>query len=146
MAAARADDGWPAAREGARAREGCVAPGECDPSQGIGALRPAGASPAAGTEGGVHRRARRRVRSWPICAQLPIAPSTYYEQKARAADPTRVPRRTERHRQLRPEVERLWRAARCAYRAKKVWNQLNREAMPPARWNDRAADLSADLR
>ena len=25
----------------------------------------------------------------PICQQLPIAPSTYYEQKAREADPSR---------------------------------------------------------
>ena len=27
----------------------------------------------------------------PICQQLPIAPSTYYEQKAREADPSRLP-------------------------------------------------------
>ncbi len=27
----------------------------------------------------------------PICAVLPIAPSTYYEQKARQADPSRLP-------------------------------------------------------
>jgi hypothetical protein len=26
-----------------------------------------------------------------ICAQLPIAPSTYYEHRAREIDPTRVP-------------------------------------------------------
>ena len=30
----------------------------------------------------------------PICAVLPIAPSTYYEQKAREADPSRWPGRT----------------------------------------------------
>ncbi len=29
----------------------------------------------------------------PICAVLPIAPSTYYEAKARVADPTRAPAR-----------------------------------------------------
>lgn len=69
----------------------------------------------------------------PICAQLPIAPSTYYEQKARAADPTRVPRRTQRDGQLRPEIERVWRANRRVYGAKKVWKQLNREAIPVAR-------------
>ncbi len=28
----------------------------------------------------------------PICRQLPIAPSTYYEQKAREADPSRLPK------------------------------------------------------
>ena len=69
----------------------------------------------------------------PICAMLPIAPSTYYEAKARQADPTRVPRRTQRDRQLRPEIERGWRANRRVYGAKKVWKQLNREAIPVAR-------------
>jgi len=29
----------------------------------------------------------------PICSVLPIAPSTYYEQKARQADPSRLPER-----------------------------------------------------
>ena len=29
----------------------------------------------------------------PICAELPIAPSTYYELKARERDPERVPAR-----------------------------------------------------
>jgi putative transposase len=29
----------------------------------------------------------------PICAALPIAPSTYYEQKARERDPDRRPAR-----------------------------------------------------
>ncbi len=29
----------------------------------------------------------------PICQVLPIAPSTYYKQKARQADPSRLPRR-----------------------------------------------------
>jgi hypothetical protein len=32
----------------------------------------------------------------PICAQLPIAPTTYYEAKARVADPTRHPARVQR--------------------------------------------------
>ena len=32
----------------------------------------------------------------PICAMLPIAPSTYYEQKARQADPSRLPKRSRR--------------------------------------------------
>ena len=69
----------------------------------------------------------------PICAELPIAPSTYYEHKARAADPTRVPRRARWDAQLRPEIERVWRANRRVYGAKKVWKQLNREGIPVAR-------------
>ena len=32
----------------------------------------------------------------PICKHLPIAPSTYYEHKARAADPERLPARVNR--------------------------------------------------
>ena len=34
----------------------------------------------------------------PICAQLPIAPSTYYEHKAREMDPERLPLRVQRSR------------------------------------------------
>ena len=34
----------------------------------------------------------------PICKQLPIAPSTYYEHKAREADPARIPARVKRDR------------------------------------------------
>ena len=69
----------------------------------------------------------------PICAQLPIAPSTYYEMKARAADATRVPAREQRDAHLCPEIARVWRANRCVYGAKKVWKQLQREAIPVAR-------------
>lgn len=68
-----------------------------------------------------------------ICAVLPIAPSTYYEQKARVSDPTRVPRRLQRDAQLRPEIERVWRENRRVYGAKKIWKQLHREAIPVAR-------------
>ena len=69
----------------------------------------------------------------PICAQLPIAPSTYYEQKARQRDPERLPARTQRDARLRPEIERVWRANRRVYGAKKVWKQLNREHIGVAR-------------
>lgn len=69
----------------------------------------------------------------PICAQLPIAPSTYYAQKARAADPARMPRRARWDATLRPEIARVWQANRRVYGAKKVWKQLNREAIPVAR-------------
>jgi transposase InsO family protein len=69
----------------------------------------------------------------PICAELPIAPSTYYEAKARQADPARVPRRAQRDTQLRPEIERVWRANRRVYGAKKVWKEMNRQAIEVAR-------------
>ena len=69
----------------------------------------------------------------PICAVLPIAPSTYYEAKVRAADPTRLPARTQRDAQLTPEIQRVWQANRRVYGAKKVWKQLRREGIPVAR-------------
>ncbi len=41
----------------------------------------------------------------PICKVLPIAPSTYYEQKARDADPSRLPQRVIRDGKLREQIE-----------------------------------------
>ena len=50
----------------------------------------------------------------PICQMLPIAPSTYYEQKAREKDPSRLPARAKRDVQLRGEIRREGRdVARC---------------------------------
>ena len=40
----------------------------------------------------------------PICAQLPIAPSTYHERKAREADASRLPARAVRDAMLREEI------------------------------------------
>ena len=45
----------------------------------------------------------------PICRKLPIAPSTYYEQKAREADPSRLSARSVREVEFREEIERAWR-------------------------------------
>jgi hypothetical protein len=44
----------------------------------------------------------------PICKVLPIAPSTYHEHAARRADPSRLPRRAQRDRELAPEIERVF--------------------------------------
>jgi len=69
----------------------------------------------------------------PICAQLPIAPSTYYEHHARERDPARRPVRTQRDAALVPEITRVWQATRRRYGADKVWKQLHREQIPVAR-------------
>jgi putative transposase len=69
----------------------------------------------------------------PICAMLPIAPSTYYEAKAREADPTRLPARTQRDMQLSEEIRRVWVGNRSVYGARKVWRQLRREKIQVAR-------------
>ena len=69
----------------------------------------------------------------PICAVLPIAPSTYYEQKAREADPNRRPARAIRDEVLKPEVQRVFDENFRVYGAHKVWTQLNREGLRVAR-------------
>ena len=69
----------------------------------------------------------------PICAVLPIAPSTYYEQKARARDPSRLPPRAQRDAALKPEIERVWHENHDVYGARKVWLQLKREGIDVAR-------------
>ena len=65
----------------------------------------------------------------PICAVLPIAPSTYYEAKARERDPSRLPARTQRDATLREAIGRVWRTNRCVYGVRKVWGQLTREGV-----------------
>jgi hypothetical protein len=69
----------------------------------------------------------------PICRMLPIAPSTYFEQKARAADPRRLPARLARDRELRVEIERVWKENQSVYGARRVWKQLKREGFEVAR-------------
>lgn len=68
-----------------------------------------------------------------ICKLLPIAPSTYYEHKARQSDPTRLPKRVQRDAQLRGMIRRVWQENFRAYGARKVWRQLHRENIPVAR-------------
>jgi putative transposase len=69
----------------------------------------------------------------PICAVLPIAPSTYYEQKAREHDPDRRPARAVRDEVLKPQIRRVWDENFRVYGAHKVWKQLNREGLRVAR-------------
>ena len=69
----------------------------------------------------------------PICAELPIAPSTYYEQKSYEMDPERLPPRVLRDRALEIEIRRVWEENFRVYGARKVWRQLNREGIKVAR-------------
>ena len=69
----------------------------------------------------------------PICSQLPIAPSTYYEQKARRCDPDRLPPRLQRDACLRKEIARVHSENLSVYGVRKVWRQLNREGIAVAR-------------
>jgi len=78
-----------------------------------------------------HHRDRYGVES--ICAQLPIAPSQYYEHKAREAMPERLPPRTRRDRELLPEIQRVHAENFGVYGARKVWRQLGRDGQVVAR-------------
>jgi transposase InsO family protein len=69
----------------------------------------------------------------PICAQVPIAPSTYYEQKARQADSTRLPARAQRDARLSGEIRRVWEENFQLYGVRKIWRQLRREGVEVAR-------------
>jgi putative transposase len=69
----------------------------------------------------------------PICAVLPIAPSTYYERKAREADPERLPLRAKRDATLRDQIRRVWQENFSVYGPRKVWGQLRREGLAVAR-------------
>ena len=73
----------------------------------------------------------RRVE--PICRVLPIAPSTYRAHAARKADPSRAPARDQRDAVMREEIRRVWNANFQVYGVRKVWRQLSREGMNPAR-------------
>ena len=69
----------------------------------------------------------------PICAVLPIAPSTYYRYKAQGVDPSRRSRRAQRDDVLRAEVQRVYDEQQQVYGVRKVWKQLGREGIPAAR-------------
>src|SRR6266511_2814230 len=58
----------------------------------------------------------------PICEQLPIAPSTYFETKRRPPS-----RRVLRDAELEVEIKRIYRDNFSCYGARKVWRQLRRE-------------------
>jgi transposase InsO family protein len=69
----------------------------------------------------------------PVCKQLPIAVSTYYEHRIRQADPDREPDRVKRDRWLKVEIQRVWDENQQVYGAEKVWRQMHREAIEVAR-------------
>ena len=76
---------------------------------------------------------RREYGVESICRVIPIAPSTYYEQKSRESDPSRLPLRARRDAFFREEVQRVWDENQKVYGARKVWLQLRREGFVVAR-------------
>lgn len=79
----------------------------------------------------------------PICAVLPIAPSTYYQSKTRHRDPDRRSARAKRDDGLKHEIQRVWDDNFGVYGVRKVWHQLKREGFDVARCT--VARLMRDL-
>lgn len=69
----------------------------------------------------------------PICRQIQIAPSSYYEHKGRERDPDRLPDRIKRYMKLEFNIQRVWEGNFRVYGARKVWRQLLREGTSVAR-------------
>ena len=69
----------------------------------------------------------------PICRVLPIAPSTYYEHKARQADPSRLPARARRDQVLKGHIRRVREENFEVYGVRKVWRQMRLDGIVVAR-------------
>jgi putative transposase len=69
----------------------------------------------------------------PICAVLPIAPSTYFLRKAQQQAPDTRSARARRDDELRTVIQRVWDDNEQVYGPRKVWKQLRREGHRVAR-------------
>jgi transposase InsO family protein len=69
----------------------------------------------------------------PICAVLPIAPSTYFLRKAQQREATKRSARAQRDTELRAGIQRVWDENDQVYGPRKVWKQLRREGTRVAR-------------
>jgi transposase InsO family protein len=76
---------------------------------------------------------RERFGVEPICAVLPIAPSTYFRHKAEQRDPTRRSTRAQRDAVLRAIIRRIHTEHHSVYGPRKVWKQMGREGLREAR-------------
>ncbi len=76
-------------------------------------------------------RAKFGVES--ICVVLAIAPSVYYEQRARERCPERRPRREREDEFVTDQIHRVWHENQEVYGVRKVWKQLRREGYQVAR-------------
>ena len=130
---ARFDDGDGRQAQGPGTREPGAAAGQRDPAQGVGVFCPGGARPPTQAMIAFIDDHRRAYGVEPICAVLPIAPSTYHAHAARRADPSRLPARTQRDAGLMPQIARVFEENFQVYGARKVWRQLRREGQGVAR-------------
>ena len=70
----------------------------------------------------------------PICKVLPIAPSTYFDHRAKQSDPAKLSARVRRDAALRPTISRVFERNHKIYGARKVWLQMKREGVSIARY------------
>jgi putative transposase len=70
-------------------------------------------------------KARFGVES--ICKVLPIAPSTYYDHKAKQRQPDKRSSRAKRDEVLTADIQRIWEKNFRVYGVRKVCHQLKRE-------------------
>ena len=73
----------------------------------------------------------------PICAVLPIAPSTSFLRKAQQQEVAKRSARARRDADLRAAIQRVWDENDQVYGPRKMWKQLRRRA-PAWRLDDRA--------
>lgn len=77
---------------------------------------------------------RERFGVEPICAVLPIAPSTYFRMRAQQQDETKRCARAKRDAELRVLIRRVYEESfGGVYGPRKVWKQLRREGHSVAR-------------
>jgi transposase InsO family protein len=69
----------------------------------------------------------------PICQQLQIAPSTFYDHRTKREDPNRRSARAKRDDELCVDVQRVFDENLQVYGAHKIWRQMNREDIRVAR-------------
>ncbi|MEM7708277.1 MAG: IS3 family transposase [Pseudomonadota bacterium] len=98
-----------------------------------GFFRPGGARPPVEEMIAYIDQHKDRFGVEPLCALLPISSSSYYDYKAREADPDLQPNRWHRDQALKPEIQRVFDENRQVYGARKIWKQLHRECIAVAR-------------
>ncbi|MGB5201512.1 MAG: IS3 family transposase [Sedimenticolaceae bacterium] len=69
----------------------------------------------------------------PICAEIPIARSTYYSHKDCEADPDKRSDRARQDAELMVEILRVWNENFRLYGRRKIWRQLKRQGFKVAR-------------
>jgi putative transposase len=76
---------------------------------------------------------RKELGIEPICRELAVAPSSYYEHAARLADPGKRSARTRRDDEVKLEIRRVHEDSSGLYGTRKVWHQLRREGRAVAK-------------